>query len=149
MENNKKYLKRIDNDFLKSKESFLHTDIDEFEDKILLRSEEHEEIFGKKFTEKKNKPWKRKIVKIIYNKRLIRRMYRGENTLLKDEFGLTPLSIYELGLGNDNNNIDIGFSRGNKILFYCNHPKHYVRVAFKLGVLSIILGIISIAVTIL
>lgn len=119
----------------------------EYQDKVLLENSMYEKLFGKPFVEFGFAPWKRKIVKIEFKGRKIYRMFVGGNAKgVKDkELGLTLGSVYLLFLNDADwkDSEKIKPDKGSKFLFYWNHPKHNVRVAFKLGFISVVLGIIG------
>lgn len=119
----------------------------ESNDKVSLHSSYYNKIFGKKFHSDGYLPWKRGIVKIIFGTRIINRMFWGEN-IKGDEIGLSNQSKILLELTNETDEYEFTLCKGSKFFFYWQHPLHYVRVSFKLGMLSVILGVIGVVLTI-
>lgn len=121
-------------------------DNDFFDDKVALYSKNYEIIFNKKLKELDHKPWKRGIVKISSKTKnnSIYRIYFGAK-LAADELGLNKYNKNMLGIGETTN---VKIEKGNKFLFYWDHPSHIVRSAFKLGFLSLLLTIVSLLISI-
>ena len=70
----------------------------------------------------------------------------GDNDIV-----LHPASIRELASGEDNSSVvgkEMCVSPGCFFAYYWNHPYHATRISMKLGVVSILLAIISIALTV-
>lgn len=122
-------------------------ELKEYQDKVLLEKNMYGSLFKKKFIEYSNKPWKRKIVKIEFKGRKIYRMFIGGNSkgIGLNELGLTLHSCYLLFFNDDDwkESEKLKINKGSKFMFYWNQPNHYIRVAFKLGFISVILGIIG------
>ena len=148
-------IKRIVTNKIKSSELNINLreweDIIFFDDKIMLENSWYKEIFGRKYKSDNYYPSKRGIVKIKVKceKPCIFRMFYSGNshTLNNEEIALTTLSLQQLGIDLNNKNKDfikIILSKGSKHKFYYCHPQHYVRVAYKLALLSLVLGLISI-----
>ena len=73
--------------------------------------------------------------------------------LTDGDIALNPASIMELcGSGFDNSDIvgkDIEVSKGCPLCYYFHHPFHATRISMKLGLVSIILALVSIAISLL
>lgn len=114
-----------------------------YDDKVVLYSKNYEKIFGKMLKESNYKPWKKGIVKIINKDKNVKlfRIFFGA-PLNKDEFGLNLYNKHLLSLESDEN-LNVEFKKSGRLPFYWNHPNHSVRSAFKLGIVSVIISIIS------
>lgn len=128
--------------------------LEELEDKVILNSSYYEKLFNKKLSDSNYKPWKRKIVKIQNGGIVVYRMFKGHGlySITNNEIGLTWSSINILA--NDKKSeseitLPIKLSVGSKCLFYWQHPQHSVRVAYKLGILSFAIGILSLILTLI
>ena len=148
-------IKRIVTSGIRSSELYVNLkeweDIIFFDDKIMLENSMYKEIFGREYKSNDYSPSKRGIVKIKVKceKPCIYRMFYSGNShkLNKKEIALSMLSLQQLGIDLNNKNNDlikIILSKGSKHKFYWRHPQHYVRVAYKLALLSLALGLISI-----
>lgn len=131
-----------------------YDDLDSFHDKVVLYSSWYHKIFKIYFSECGNTPWKRGIVKIKSGSdpkkmRTIYRMFQGSNLkgVEKNIIGLTGTSMNILD--NPKEVLENNLSKGSKFCFYWQHPQHYVRVSFKLGVVSVLLTIVSLVIGIL
>lgn len=121
-------------------------ELQEYKDKVVLENSKYKDIFGINFGSLSYLPWKRGIIKIEYNNKCVYRMFASGNSkgINKTSIGLTLESLNLLGINLNNLNPDnLKISKGSKTLFYWNHPKHNVRVAYKLGFVSVVCGIIS------
>ena len=119
---------------------------------VYLHSSNYSKIFG---TTLSNRLGKRGVVKILYidtngEKNSIHRSFatRGIKDLGNETIGLSFSSCQYLGI-EDFESANFTLKKGNKLLFYWNHPLHEIRIAFKLGILSVFLGLISILISIL
>ena len=119
---------------------------------VYLHSSNYSKIFG---TTLSNRLGKRGVVKILYidtngEKNSIHRSFatRGIKDLGNETIGLSFSSCQYLGI-EDFESANFTLKKGNKLLFYWNHPLHEIRLAFKLGILSVFLGFISILISIL
>ena len=71
----------------------------------------------------------------------------GDNDIV-----LHPASIRELASGEENDSVvgkDMCVRRGSFFAYYWKHPFHATRISMKLGVFSILLAFVSIALTII
>ena len=115
---------------------------------VYTSNDVYKKIFNKRLKNEKKYPWTRKILK-IYSKDTkisIYRIWRGVPPFLqnsKDILFIDKNAKYALTLPN-HNQADIVLSKGNKFLFYWYHYDNATRVSFKLGFVSVMLGIISI-----
>lgn len=115
---------------------------------VYTSNDVYKKIFNKRLKNEKKYPWTRKILK-IYSKDTkisIYRIWRGVPPFLqnsKDILFIDKNAKYSLTLPN-HNQADIVLSKGNKFLFYWYHYDNATRVSFKLGFVSVMLGIISI-----
>lgn len=109
-------------------------------------NEVYHELFGVHVNKQKKYPWARKIVK-IHSKNTNLSLYRiwkglppfieGRDILYIDKKSKQSLV--------DNNDCfaEIVLSKGNKLFFYWNHFDNATRISFKLGFLSVALGVLS------
>lgn len=125
-----------------------------YDERAILYSKNYEEIFHKKFKEDNYKDSKRGIVKIRHLDKTIYRLFTAKG-IDADTIGLTNSSILELGI--KEGDVTLNITRANtfcgKFWFYYNHPFHEVRVPLKIayafGIISILLGFLSIVLAIL
>lgn len=128
---------------------FIADSLSENIDAIILAPKDYEDIFG---TTRKRDNTKRKrlaVVKASSGGRSIHRRYLGDSSLKeKRSCALNYSSINELCV-DDNIPQKIDLSKGNMFAYYWNNPKASIRMSMRLGILSIILGFIAIAIAIL
>lgn len=123
-------------------------DIDNYHDKVVLYSDNYGGLFNENLKDVNFLPWKRKIVKIKRGNIVIHRMFRGHGnySVNKNEIGLTYSSIDvlkkygEKEIGDD---AELILSKGSKLCYYWNNPNHNVRVTYKLGLISLLLGLLA------
>jgi hypothetical protein len=122
-----------------------HENMDDFSDKVLLENSNYRNIFGKPFNESGNKPWKRGIVKISNGRRSTHLLFYSGNSkkITSKEYGISPASKHQLFTNSTGNESEIEISKGCRFWFFWNHPSHYQRVAFKLGILGLFISIIN------
>ena len=113
-----------------------------------------EELFGiKRSLDKRNKLLA--IVRLEYDGRKIRRRYQTDNTLglTNTQVGLTSESARILF--DDMPDVSkevVKVSKGNvwdTIMFYWDHPFHATRISFKVGLPSLLIGLLSLIISIL
>jgi hypothetical protein len=89
-------------------------------------------------------------VKVQYQKQSIYRKFRSLHSLNKGEVHLSYNSCCELTIINKlTQPVDVKVSPANKWVYYWCNSDSYVRLVFKLGLISIFIGIISIVVSFL
>ena len=89
-------------------------------------------------------------VKVQHQKQSIYRKFRSLNTINKGEVHLSYNSCCELTIINKlTQPVDVIVSPANKWAYYWCNSDSYVRLVFKLGLISILIGIISIVVSFL
>jgi hypothetical protein len=91
-------------------------------------------------------------VKVQHQKQSIYRKFRSLNTINKGEVHLSYNSCCELNILQDIKQpqpVDVKVSPANKWVYYWCNSDSYVRLVFKLGLISIFIGIISIVVSFL
>lgn len=117
-------------------------------DKILLENSVYKKIFGKQIAPEAHRPWKRGIVRIKASGKSIFRLFNGGNMfkIKATEAGIMSSDYHGLELKKGS---EIEISRGSRLLFYWNHPNHLNRSAFKLGLVSLFLGLVSLVITII
>lgn len=123
------------------------------QDSVFMSSKSYSSIFGESRSE--SNCYKRRLAvvriksitthKSIYRKYVFSPKYEG---LDDNNLALHPSSIRELGNNNEIVGSDVIVSPGSALLYYWRHPFHATRISTKLGVCSIILGILSIILTI-
>lgn len=105
------------------------------------------EVFKKKNKEFGSYPEKKRVVKItsLSNGKSIYRFWNGasKGSTSKDTMYVDVNAKYDLIRGCDSNCIDVSISKGSKFCFYYYHYDHMVRISFKLAVLSLALGCVS------
>lgn len=122
-----------------------YEDLTSFEDIVLLENSSYEKIFKKKYKDDCYSPNKRGIVCIKLGKNKIYRLFRSGNVykLKSNEIGLTISSIRELCININGSSHNVLLYKGTKTKFFWKNPKHYVRVAYKISIISITLGILG------
>lgn len=126
-----------------------------YNDTVFMRTTEYEAIFGKKKSKSSVRKKRLSVVKIVSDSGdVVYRRYYGSSALPKENIGLSPNSIMMLsdsGLtpfkkGQPSQVVSV--SKGNYFMYYWTHSFHATRISFKFGMLSVILGIISIILSI-
>ncbi len=122
--------------------------IETFDERVYLFNGMYEDIFGIKFQEQNQLPSKRGVVKlnITGTERKIYRLFSGGNRVNKDEIGLSRTSMQILGI-DDNQKYDFILSKGCKFQFMWNHPNHSTRIAFRLAIWAVFIGLLSVGLT--
>ena len=128
---------------------------EELQDKVLLNNNQYEKFFNITYKAEKYRPWKRKIIKItnpVENSSIHRMFFGASNLEINgNQFFVPRPSQYMIAANKAGQTFKL--KKGNKFLFYWQHPFHNVRVSFKatliLGLISIILGVIAIIITII
>ena len=125
--------------------------ISEADGDAVFQSNAYFDIFG--FTRKRSNTDKKRlsIVKISANGESIHRAFKSEavDGIKKDMVGLTPSSI-RLLIGKDGKNpTEVEVEKGRMFPFYWEHPDKAIRISFKLGLLSLMLGLTSIVFSLL
>ncbi len=89
-------------------------------------------------------------VKVQYQKQSIYRKFRSLHSLNKGEVHLSYNSCCELTIINKlTQPVDVIVSPANKWAYYWCNSDSYVRLVFKIGLISILIGIISIVISFL
>ena len=126
------------------------TTISEADGDAVFQSNVYSEIFG--FTRKRSNTDKKRlsIVKISANGESIHRAFKSEavDGIKKDMVGLSPNSIRLLSDKNGKNPTEVEVEMGGMFPFYWEHPDKAIRISFKLGLCSLVLGLISIVISI-
>jgi hypothetical protein len=74
--------------------------------------------------------------------RIFREVWMGSN-FGKESLFIDYDSALNLGVKNYNEIIDLNVTKTIKLCLYWNHPEHSIRVSCRLGMLSLVLGLIS------
>lgn len=127
--------------------------IEEHQDVAWFNNRQYTKIFGiKRSLDQKNKLLA--ILRLEYKSRTIRRRYMSDNSvgLHDNRVGLTSESIRILfdDLQDVSKEV-IKISKGNIwdiVLFYWNHPFHSTRISTRIGLPSLIFGVISLFISI-
>lgn len=119
--------------------------IESFDERVYLVNGAYEDIFGIKYKDQDYLPSKRGIIKVQEKgtKRKIYRLFAGGNRVDSLQIGLSRSSMQILGL-DDNQNYDFILSKGYKFQFMWNHPNHSTRIAYRISLWAIFIGILSI-----
>jgi len=116
----------------------------ELDDSILLYNRWYRRIFGKN---KKNSSDSKKRISIVKIKadtgKTIYREYKASR-IKKDTAALTMKSITLLSDKDGNKPTRLTLSKGSWMCYYINHPDKAIRLSFRMGAISIALGLISI-----
>ena len=128
--------------------------IEDHQDVVWFNSKQYAEIFKKKRSvDPHNKLLA--VTRLKYKDRILRRRYLCDQTLClaDNQVGLTSESIRILFDGKTNPSQElITISKGNiwdVFMYYWNHPFHATRISFKLGVISLIVGVIPFVVSLI
>ncbi len=104
-------------------------------------------VFGKNEKDFDTYNKKKKVIKItsLDTNKSIYRIWNGAplGAKTKDLLFLDKNAKYDLLSDKSVNSVNIVFSKGSKLKFYLNHYDHMVRVSFKLGLWSVIVGVVS------
>lgn len=109
------------------------------------------DVFGMRRKNADDSKKRLSIMKISANGKSIYRECRcvSATSFNSDYVALSPHSIMLLNDKNGDNPQTVNLSEGSRIPFYWLHPDKAVRLSFKLGLVSLLLGVISIAISIL
>ncbi len=109
---------------------------------VILTSSSYQKIFGRKKKSSSNSRKRLSIVKISANGKSIHRAYRAESAggFTENEVALSPNSIRLLSDKEGMEPTIAKISKGCRIPFYWFHPDKSIRISFKLGLLSVVLG---------
>jgi hypothetical protein len=118
---------------------------------VLMKSDGYNAVFKTTKKTADNSQKRLSIVKISANGKVIYRAYRGVSAtdFLKDYVALTPNSIMLLNDKAGNEPKEVEVSKGCIFPFYWYHPDKAVRISFKLGLVSLLMGVISIVISII
>ncbi len=124
---------------------------DSADGEIYLNSSDYKSVFGNKKAKQNKRKKLLSIVKVTANGKTIHRSFRGATAPgFTNQFAaLSPSSILLLNNDNGESPKQVTLFRGKRIPYYYNHPDKSIRLSFKLGCLSLLLGIISIVLAIL
>lgn len=107
----------------------------------------HKEVFGGKAKDVLKYPWKKKIIKITSKATglSVYRIWRGVPAYVesKDTLFVDDSAKFALIKSKDDTTVDLILSKGSRIGFYWNHFENATRISFKLGLTSVVLGVIS------
>lgn len=126
---------------------------DFFEDKIILNNVEYGILFSKRLKDTAKTFHGRGIIGIKTAESTHYKLFYGGNLISKNKIGLSPRSYNRiLSEKNFDGNILLSghpdYSPKAFFGLYWNHPIDATRIAFKLGLISLVLGVISILLTI-
>lgn len=118
---------------------------------VLMTSNCYNDVFGMR---KKNADDSKKrisIVKITANGKSIHRSYKGVSAtgFNSDIVALSPNSIMLLNDNEGKEPLKVELSEGSRLPFYWYHPDKAVRFSFKLGLISLLMGFVSIVISII
>ena len=133
-----------------------NSDVEQLRDAALVYKDTYKQLFGSKVS-KQSGYWKPQIVKIVYGNRCINRRLLVSSTkgLTSQTIGITFSSIGELtnysqnGTNNSPQDKVVTISRGSRLAYWRRHPNPAARISFVLGAWSIVIGLFSIALSIL
>lgn len=109
-------------------------------------------IFGTRKNDQNQSKQRLSVVKITNeeDRRSIYRVYRGAS--IKDldasTVMLSPAALQELGI-DDCSDRKVSVSQGCRWMFYRNHPNAATRISFRIGMLGVLMGLLSIVVSIM
>ena len=119
------------------------------ESKALFWSDSYKVIFGQTKKSSNQKRQRLSVVKIKYGKRKIYRSFQSRSItgLNKDCIGLSPNACQELGI--EPNGEKVVVRKGCIWGYFWNHPNSATRVSFRIGLPSLLVGLISLLLAIL
>jgi len=124
-----------------------------YDDKVALENKMYKKVLQQTFKNQGNLPWKRGIVKIIYNHKntkrtVIRRMFISGHlfNITQQDIGLTVMSQSILQVANT---ADLIIKKGSKLPFYFQHPDHVTRVGIKIAAFATVIGVVSLVTSLL
>ncbi len=127
----------------------------EIEDSAFFSPGNYKSIFGK---ERKEEGKKRKLIAIVRiqnGRHVIYRKYMYDRNIVglydNEHIGLTFSSLRLLAAkGQDAYSVKkVDVLPGSWFMYYCNHPFHATRVAFRVGLISLIISFASLILTLL
>lgn len=128
----------------------LHLSYESFDERVYLVNTFYSTLFGLKFKDQGNLPSKRGVIKIsiVGSNRKIYRLFAGGNKVSGSEIGLTGFSMQILGV-EANNNHEFIITKASWFRFMWNHPMHSTRIAYRISIWAILVGLLSIILTII
>lgn len=125
----------------------------EYEELAFMQPSDFQLIFGVKDSEGKRKG--SQIVKITNpnNGKSVHRQYRTSYEIrgLHDYVSITYTAIKNIvnNKGEFDNLRNVYISKGNRLCYYLTHPNYAVRISIWLGSISVLLGVLSLLITLL
>lgn len=118
---------------------------------VYLTSHVYREIFGEKKNRAKDSHKLLSIVKVSANGKSIHRAFRGATTtgFTSNHAALSPSSISLLNDADGKEPSEVVLSKGCWIPFYWGHPDKAIRMATRLGAVSLFLGLVSLVISII
>lgn len=117
-----------------------------------MSSDMYEKIFHKKLKASKRIPWKRRVVRINSpeTKVAMYRIWRGARAFAKskDIVYLDRDACFMLSEKPDDSKVELVLSPSYKVFFYWYHHDPVIRVSFKLGFVSVLIGVVALGIAI-
>ncbi len=115
-----------------------------------MSSAMYERIFQKKLKTSKRIPWKRRVVKIYSpeSKLAIYRIWKGARVFAKskDIVYVDRDACFMLSDTPDDSKVALVLSPSFKVFFYWYHQDPVIRVSFKLGFVSVLIGAVALGI---
>lgn len=130
--------------------TFSVDDLTGLEDVVIMNSKDYEAIYGVKKKEQDENAQRLAVVKLTCvkdgGKRTIWRQFIAMSGMTQEYLGLNVRSRYMLGIEDNSEVVEV--SKGCKFMFYWNHPVHATRISTRLGVWSIGLAVVAMAMSV-
>jgi hypothetical protein len=122
----------------------------ESEAKALFHPSAYKDIFGRSKKSSLQEKQRLSVVKIKYGRRIIHRSFQARSIkgLDSNNVGLSPSACMELGVELDSVPEKVVVCKGCRFVFFWNHPNSATRVSFRIGLLSIFIGLICLIIAI-
>lgn len=121
--------------------------VSDYDDCAIIPTDSYCSIFGKPLKNRCKESKLLSVVKIKYNGNSIYRRYIGANKNNSKSVAITPKSWLllsgEYNFPNDNDEVYVYVTQGNKFNYFWNHPFHATRISMRLGILGIIFGVLG------
>jgi len=124
----------------------------DIEGQAVFCSAAYAKIFGTMKNNQNQSKQRLSVVKITNedSHRSIYRVYRGASVdgLDSKTVMLSPAALQELDIDNCSNR-EVAVSQGSRWMFYRDHPNAATRISFRIGMLGVLIGLLSMVVSII
>jgi len=121
-------------------------DVQFYQDKAVFNVGKFKQIFGKtRHKQSQTTQISKRVVKITNGKKSIYRLYESNPNLAANEIAMTYESKRLLGIAQIPSTETLDITKGCRFMYFWMHPNSAARISFKLGFVSCVLAIVSIA----